>query len=213
MMKKLARSKVFWLAAAYACILAVALVFSLQVEHYECTLEDIEQIPKLNPVKPDIWLQEMGMEDQITLVLYFDSKPTDDQIEQLEHLGITIKRHSWCPPVGSHPLGFYYASCKVVDLCKLLDVQFIERIASGMGGYIPDLTEECATFDPEYCNHDEDCVCRQYRGCFMGNKGYYENCINETRKCTVSCLDMCDHEQCRCVNNSCDCGIGFNESK
>ena len=44
-MVKLAKSKIFWFAVAYACILAVALVFAINAEpeseHPICTIEDI----------------------------------------------------------------------------------------------------------------------------------------------------------------------------
>ena len=67
----------------------------------------------------------------------------------------------------------------------------------------------CETLDPQYCEKDEDCVCEQLRGCFMGNKYYYEICINESIKSSMSCQDLCMQELCRCVNNKCDCGHGF----
>ena len=136
-MKKLAKSKIFWFAVAYACIPAVALVFSLQVEHYECTLEDIRQEPKVNDIMADISLQDIGLEDVVTLVIYFEEKPTDNQIEQLEHLGITIRRNSWCPPVGAHPWGYYIAYSKVVDICRLIEVECITRVKSGETPYYP----------------------------------------------------------------------------
>lgn len=133
-MKKLAKSKLFWFAVAYACILAVALVFSLQVEHYECTLEDIAEDKKVNNIWHDIISQDLGLEDEITIVLYFEEKPTDYQVEQLEHLGIRIDRESWYPPTQpwesslGHPWGSYFAHTKVIDICKLIDLEFVKLV-------------------------------------------------------------------------------------
>jgi len=71
------------------------------------------------------------------------------------------------------------------------------------------MIKSCEDSDPRYCEHDGDCVCEQSKGCFMGNKNYYENCINESRKSSWMCLDMCTQELCGCINNKCDCGHGF----
>ena len=70
-------------------------------------------------------------------------------------------------------------------------------------------TLTCETLDPLYCEKDEDCICEQLRGCFMGNKYYYEMCIDESRKSSMSCQDLCSQELCRCVNNKCDCREDF----
>ena len=67
----------------------------------------------------------------------------------------------------------------------------------------------CENLDPKYCERDIDCICEQRRGCFMGNKNYYESCINESIKSSLMCLDMCMQELCKCVDNKCDCGHDF----
>lgn len=70
-------------------------------------------------------------------------------------------------------------------------------------------TVDCKELEPQYCQKDEDCVCKQEKGCFMGNKKYYFVCIKESRKSSQSCQDLCSQELCECVNNTCNCGEDF----
>lgn len=63
--------------------------------------------------------------------------------------------------------------------------------------------------DHLYCEKDEDCICEQDKGCFMGNIKYYKLCVSNERKSTTSCQDVCAQQQCKCQDNRCDCGHGF----
>jgi len=60
----------------------------------------------------------------------------------------------------------------------------------------------CDVSDPLYCKNDQDCICRE-RGCFMGNKYYYEKCINKDKLCFHHCgfygltiISKCSQNKC-----------------
>jgi hypothetical protein len=218
MTAKLVKSKIFWFAAAYACILAVALVFALQatpeVEHHDCTLEDMRSSFKLVPIYGYLKNHpELSLTDEIDILVYIDPKPTSDEIKQIEQLGITIDSDSWIPPLNvgrwDSPWGSYLARCSVENLCALDGEEHIEMVLS-VNPPIATIPEACITFDPEYCERDDDCMCIN-DNCFTGNIWYWENCISELRKLLPSaiCMDLCYGVECRCVNNECSCRMGW----
>lgn len=130
-MKKLAKSKLFWFAVAYACILAVALVFTLQVEHYECTLEDIDDSGKvLGEVVRYIERENIAPSDEIWLFIYFDHELGDEAIEHIEKVsGANIHQNSCIPADAGQVV--CSATCKVENICKLIQLDSVVMIASG----------------------------------------------------------------------------------
>lgn len=132
-MHRLVKSKLAWIALVYVCILVVALVFAINAGHYECTLDDIWNSPK---VFPDVWNAAKSKEptDEIKLFLHFDQKPSEEEMQQLEHNGFTVFNWSWTSPIGDITTGFYMGECKVNDICKLDDLEFVVKITSGEGG-------------------------------------------------------------------------------
>ena len=44
----------------------------------------------------------------------------------------------------------------------------------------------CGVSDPLYCKNNQDCIC-EAAGCFMGNRHYYDKCIDKEK----ICLDYC----------------------
>ena len=127
-MHRLAKSKLAWIALAYVCILVVVLVFAINVEHYECTREDIISSDKVVGVDEAMHWNNLTMTDKIELTLYFDQKPSRDEIHYIEELGVTIHENTWIPPVDQHPYGFYFADCRIEDVCKLIDLELVKRI-------------------------------------------------------------------------------------
>ena len=57
----------------------------------------------------------------------------------------------------------------------------------------------CKKLDPQYCERDEDCICKP-EGCFLGGKLYWESCIDKS----IICLDLCP-QSCECIDNRCSC--------
>lgn len=56
--------------------------------------------------------------------------------------------------------------------------------------------------DPFYCQSHDDCICTDLEGCFLGNKEYFEKCVNKER----GCLDYCagwGQPPVKCFYNQC----------
>ena len=60
----------------------------------------------------------------------------------------------------------------------------------------------CGVSDPLHCNDDKDCIC-EARGCFRGNKHYYEKCINKEKICLDYCGLPGSTTISKCVQNKC----------
>ena len=95
----------------------------------ECSLEDIrdseffslafyEAAKRLNPT------------DVMPLILYVDHELSDDEIQQIEQLGVTVDEDSWITPPEGYPWGTYFAKSKVEDICKLIGIDSIFRVIS-----------------------------------------------------------------------------------
>lgn len=139
MMMKLAKSKIFWFAAAYACILAVALVFALQAtpeaEHHECTLDYIAHHKKTT-AELGLMICEgnLTLNSSLYIFVQTDREIDNIKIEQFAQIGIIVYEDSWIPPFGNHPYHMYIFGCQLKDICTLLDVDYIQRIhAEGEG--------------------------------------------------------------------------------
>lgn len=65
---------------------------------------------------------------------------------------------------------------------------------------LPHTWTGCDTLNPQYCESNEDCVCKGMEGCFIGGKMYWEKCVDKSQGCT----DMCPQE-CNCISNTCKC--------
>jgi hypothetical protein len=132
-MKRLAKRKLFWFTVAYACILAVALVFSLgtETEHYECTLEDIMNNKKISGTASYIWNHNLNKSDTIGIFIDFYQKPSDSEIDHLESLGIEVFQ-LWTPNPYDPPSGFTAGRCKVENLCKFIDLDFVSKVSAQM---------------------------------------------------------------------------------
>ncbi len=131
-MKRLIKSKLSWIAAAYVCIFVVALVFAINTEPEsapcECTLEDINNNEKFGAgVYSDA--VDKNISDQMALILYFDRELSHNEILQIEELGLDIDDDSWlpAPAVG----GSYTTKCKVENICKLACSNLVKRVVSG----------------------------------------------------------------------------------
>jgi len=48
------------------------------------------------------------------------------------------------------------------------------------------LVIDCSTMEPKYCEKNEDCVCMD-NGCFLGNKKYYDECVDKSQVCYDFC--------------------------
>jgi hypothetical protein len=134
MMAKLVKSKIFWFAVAYTCILAVALAFSLsggqESAHYECTREDIMHNTKISGAFDDIFQQDLKPSDRISIFIHFDQKPTEGQLAQIEQFGVEIQKGWSWTPYPDYSGGFYVGNCAVEDLCRFLEIDFVTRVRS-----------------------------------------------------------------------------------
>ncbi|MBU2456504.1 hypothetical protein KKB73_01120 [Patescibacteria group bacterium] len=60
----------------------------------------------------------------------------------------------------------------------------------------------CGISDPLYCENDSECICTQDAGCFLGNKNYYQKCINKAERCADWCTGW-SQPPVKCISNQC----------
>ena len=60
----------------------------------------------------------------------------------------------------------------------------------------------CDVTDQKLCKTDQDCICIEHAGCFMGNKNYYEKCVDKTGGCFDFCVGW-GQKPVKCINNKC----------
>ena len=73
----------------------------------------------------------IGTSEDITrqrVFIYFDRKPGDSEVQELQRLGININLESWIPPVGNHPAGFLIADMPINRLNDLASEDFVVRL-------------------------------------------------------------------------------------
>jgi eight-cysteine-cluster-containing protein len=65
----------------------------------------------------------------------------------------------------------------------------------------------CELMDSSYCEIDLDCICGGIDTvsgeCFLGNRDYYESCVNKTGQCPDYCGGIAGNLEVRCKNNNC----------
>jgi hypothetical protein len=72
------------------------------------------------------------------IILYFSEYPSDEQLKQLQALGVQCYLDTWTPPLENHPLGFCIASIQVKNITDVLSLQFVikmdtaERVCSAL---------------------------------------------------------------------------------
>jgi hypothetical protein len=66
----------------------------------------------------------------VTVIIYFDGYPDNNQLKELEKLGIEIFKDTWTPPVGNHPLGFMVARLPASNLEAALELPFVKQMDS-----------------------------------------------------------------------------------
>jgi len=114
------------------CISVVLIVMVGTKENtcdYNCSLQDINNNEKFGA---GVYFDAMhkNMSDQMRLFLYFDHELSDDEILQVEQIGLEINNESWLPTQSG---GFYSGKCKVEDICKLACLDIIKRVTSAEG--------------------------------------------------------------------------------
>ncbi|MBN1618986.1 hypothetical protein JW887_06650 [Candidatus Dojkabacteria bacterium] len=60
----------------------------------------------------------------------------------------------------------------------------------------------CGKSGMTYCETDQDCICVDGAGCFMGNKEYYDKCEDKE----MICDDYCEgwgQKDVKCIKNEC----------
>ena len=133
-MKRLLKSKKVLVALPVIVLIfvsAISLPLFLRGAKYECTLEDIGNCEKqYSALVVDILQGDLQLTDKMSLALYFDHWLNDDEVCDLEKLGVIINWDSWIPPVGVHPYHVCGATCTVENICQLCDLNFVKRIAS-----------------------------------------------------------------------------------
>ncbi|RLG96163.1 hypothetical protein DRO29_05150, partial [Candidatus Bathyarchaeota archaeon] len=75
--------------------------------------------------------------------IYFDHKPTSDEIRELNDLSVSLDMDYWTPPVGSHPYGFVPAviPANMSLIEKVASLDFVVRISSAEKPIVPFLDE------------------------------------------------------------------------
>lgn len=133
--RKLLKHKklVIILAGALIVIaLAVSLPLTLKTIARECTIDDIQGNQKFDSsVLEYIYESNLKSNDVMSLILYFNHKPTDEEILQIEGLGINISKSTWIPTGLESPVGAYGARANVEDICRLADIDSVVRVQSG----------------------------------------------------------------------------------
>ena len=71
------------------------------------------------------------------IYIYFNNKPTSDEISDLNDIGVSLDVDHWIPPVGSHPYGFVPAALTVKFLYNVAELDYIVKILLAERPYIP----------------------------------------------------------------------------
>lgn len=112
------------------CAVAVGTVLGIQATTYSCKMKDISSNEKVDPsVLIAISRYNLNLEDYISLDLYFDSCPDDEEIRQLEELGGQV-HETTCMVAQGESSCYCLARYKVMEICKLFNVDFVKRIGA-----------------------------------------------------------------------------------
>ena len=71
-----------------------------------------------------------ALDADIHVYIWFDHKPTQDEIQKFRNLRVSLDINEWIPPVGSHPYGFVPATLKVNSLYNVAELDYVIRITS-----------------------------------------------------------------------------------
>jgi subtilisin family serine protease len=66
-----------------------------------------------------------------SVIIYFDSYPSTEQIQELENLGVSLYFNTWTPPLENHPFGFMVASIPMNNIQKIIELSSVKKIDSG----------------------------------------------------------------------------------
>lgn len=89
-------------------------------------LFDIEEIKTKTPVK----IQGITVEEKIGVILYFEELPSNEQILELQKLGVSCYTDSWIPPLENHPYGFFLAEMPPSQLNNVLSKVYLKKMDS-----------------------------------------------------------------------------------
>jgi hypothetical protein len=106
---------------------------------YQCELLDIYSNDKVTEsVSIHILYNNMSLSDDMKLdirVQYnLSANEKEDLLESLDNIGVTVEREWRFDFINSSG---YYIKCKIEDICRLAEIDVIERIESGYIQTIP----------------------------------------------------------------------------
>jgi hypothetical protein len=62
------------------------------------------------------------------IFIYLNQEPNQNQVAELQALGITLYLDSWIPPVGAHPAGFLLAEMPIDKVNDLAAKDYVVRL-------------------------------------------------------------------------------------
>ena len=129
-MKTFIRSKIFIvsLVSVAVCSFTAGMVLIFAIEPYECTLDDLWSIDPNLP--QDIAMRGYSMHDEVTLSIDVPHELGDDEVRQLEDIGVEIADWGHMFPFGIYKYHSYVVNCEISNICRLSDLDFITKIES-----------------------------------------------------------------------------------
>jgi subtilisin family serine protease len=130
-------------------------LFSINLISQYRIVEEIKQIQELPSVVKDklhdgLLIKEviernkeflkgnLNLEDlKITVALYFEDFPKQEELQLLEQLNVNIYPSTWIPPLSNHPYGFMLADIYTNKFIEVLNIVAIKRIANTNEEYYP----------------------------------------------------------------------------
>jgi len=86
-------------------------------------ISDINKVLSINKNKEN----EIAIEEKVGVVIYFDEFPSENQLNELEGLGIDCYTKTWIPPLENHPYGFILAKMPHDKLNETFSTTFVKK--------------------------------------------------------------------------------------
>ncbi|MCS7054030.1 MAG: S8 family serine peptidase, partial [Ignavibacterium sp.] len=137
-------------------IILLILIFSARLYSQYVTVTEISQVESLTSemkskilsgilIKNIIEKNKSYFEKKISkeeaneiVAIYFKEKPSNNQILEIENLGIECYLNSWTPPLNNHPFGFIVAKLPTYKFINLLTIESVQKLSTLEHQHYPD---------------------------------------------------------------------------